>query len=223
MAALTAATLALAGLLVYAIERDRLEEQTRAAVDQELQEFARIQAGGLDPTTSEPFQDVASMLELFFQRNIPDDDELLVGWIEGRRDPVRFLSPAEDPVVDDAAFRSAASDVARTGGSARFDVPGEGEVLLVGQPVRFRSDSEAGALLVVTRLDVGRAALRDTMRTYAIVSALALLLVAGAAFRASPRARLVARAPGRPGGDGPATGRRGRRIRITRSAIRMRL
>ncbi|MCP5821118.1 hypothetical protein NL352_27465, partial [Klebsiella pneumoniae] len=89
VAALTAATLALAGLLVYAIERDRLEEQTRAAVDQELQEFGRIQAEGLDPTTSEPFQDVAAMLELFFLRNIPDDDELLVGWIEGRADPVR--------------------------------------------------------------------------------------------------------------------------------------
>jgi signal transduction histidine kinase len=151
-------------------------------VDQELQEFGRIQAEGLDPTTSEPFQDVAAMLELFFLRNIPDDDELLVGWIEGRADPVRFLSPAADPIVDDAAFRAAASDVARTGGSARFEVPGEGEVLLVGQPVRFRSDAEAGALLVVTRLEVGRAALRDTMRTYAIVSALALLLVAGAAF-----------------------------------------
>lgn len=153
-----------------------------AAVDQELQEFARLQSGGVDSTDEQPFRNVASMLRQFFLRNIPDDDELLVGWLEGRAEPVRFVSPSQDPVVDAPQFRAVAPDVARTGGTARFEVPGEGEILLVGQPVRFRSDAEAGALLVVTRLDVGRAALRDTMRTYAIVSALALLLVAGAAF-----------------------------------------
>ncbi len=129
MATLTAATLVIAGVLVYAIELQRLEEQTLAAVDQELQEFDRIQSEGIDPTTGEPFADVAAMLELFFQRNIPDDDELLVGWISTRPDPVRFVSPAADPLVDE----------------------------------------------------------RDTMRTYAIVSALALLLVAGVAFAVTGR------------------------------------
>jgi two-component system OmpR family sensor kinase len=192
VATLTAATLVIAGVLVYAIELQRLEEQTLAAVDQELQEFDRIQSEGVDPTTAEPFTDVAAMLELFFQRNIPDDDELLVGWISARPDPVRFVSPEADPpeadpLVDDPAFLDAAAEVASSGGSRRLEIDGDGEVLVVGQPVRFRSATEGGALLVVTRLDVNRAALRDTMRTYAIVSALALLLVAGVAFALTGR------------------------------------
>ena len=131
MATLTAATLVIAGVLVYAIELQRLEEQTLAAVDQELQEFDRIQSEGIDPTTGEPFADVAAMLELFFQRNIPDDDELLVGWISTRPDPVRFVSPAADPLVDDPGFLDAAAEVAASGGSRRLDVDGAGELSLI--------------------------------------------------------------------------------------------
>ena len=89
--------------------------------------------------------------------------------------------------VDAAYTETVPAEVASSGGSRRLEIDGDGEVLVVGQPVRFRSATEGGALLVVTRLDVNRAALRDTMRTYAIVSALALLLVAGVAFALTGR------------------------------------
>lgn len=171
----------MAGLLVYGIERQRLEEQVLAAADQELRELAQLQQG-VDPRTGEDFASVADLLELFLSRNVPDDDELLVGWIDGRTDPVRFVSRAADPVVDAPSFRAAAAEVASTGGSRRLTLGTEGEILVVGQPVRSSTGSDSGALLVITRLDDIRAGLADTMRTFAIVSTLALVLVAGVAF-----------------------------------------
>ena len=168
----------MAGLLVYAIELQRLDEQTRSAVDQELQELAQLQQDGIDPTTGEPFDSVEAMLRLFFDRNIPDDDEVLVAWFDGE---VQLFSPDTD-LVDDPAFREAIGPLVAEGGTTELTVPGAGELLVVGQPVRTRSAADSGALLVVTRLDATRSGLSDTMRTYAVVSALALLLVTGAAF-----------------------------------------
>ena len=172
-------------MLVWAIESQRLEEQTVAAVDQELQEFGTLQEGGVDPTTGEPFASVEAMLELFLQRNIPDDDEVLVGWFGG---DVELFSPRDQrDLVTDPLVRDAAADLAVDGGSRRLDVPGAGEVLLVSQPVRTAGGADSGALLVLTRLDVTRAGLAETMRTYVVVCALALLLVTGAAFAVTGR------------------------------------
>lgn len=180
VATLTAATLAVAGLLVYAIERERLEEQTLAAIDQELQELGQLQAEGIDPTTGEPFASVEALLVLFLQRNIPDDDEVLVGWFD---QDVQLYSPrADEGLVEDPAFRARIAPLAETGGSTILTLPGHGELLVASQPVRTRSARDTGALLVVARLDETRAGLVDTMRTYATVSALALLLVTVAAF-----------------------------------------
>jgi signal transduction histidine kinase len=183
VAALTAATLVTAGVLVYAIERQRLEDRAAAAADQELQEFEQLQRRGIDPSTSEPFASVEAMLRLFFQRNIPDGDEVLVGWFD---DEVQLISPETD-LVDDPAFLAAAEPLVTTGGTARLDVPGLGDLLVVAQPVRSDSGRDAGALLVVTRLDIARDELRDTMRTYAVVSGLALLLVSGLALAVTGR------------------------------------
>lgn len=153
-----------------------------AAVEQELEEFASLQ-GGADPQTGRPFTGVEPLLRLFFDRNIPDDDEVLVGWFGG---DVKLIFPAA-PLVDTPEFRTAIEPLVAEGGSARLTIPEAGEVLVVGQPVRTRSARDTGALLVVTRLDETRAGLVDTMRTYTIVSALALLLVTGVAFALTGR------------------------------------
>lgn len=170
---------------MWAIESQRLEEQTVAAVDQELEEFATLQRDGVDPTTGEPFASVEAMLTLFLQRNIPDDDEVLVGFFGG---DVEIFSPRDQrDLVSDPLVREAAAALAVDGGSRRLDVPGTGEVLVVSQPVRSSGGADSGALLVLTRLELTRAGLADTMRTYAVVSALALLLVTGAAFAVTGR------------------------------------
>lgn len=180
VALLVAATLLLAGVLVYAIEARRLTERTTAAVEQELGELSAFQADGVDPTTAEPFADVATLLRLFMERNVPDDDELLVGWVSG--EDVEYVSPRDDPLAEDSAFVDLVRPIVDEGGTLRAELATYGELLVVAQPVTMRSGSQSGALVVVTRLDRARAGLDETMRTYAAVSTLSLLVVTGAAY-----------------------------------------
>ncbi len=180
VALLVASTLLLAGVLVYAIEARRISEQTASAVDQELAELAQVQEKGSDPDTGGPFADVEALLRYFMLRNVPDDDELLVGWVAGRE--VAYVSPRSDALPEEPAFVDLVRPLVQEGGTVRTDLPGYGNLLVVAQPVRMRSGAQSGALVVVTRLDRTNAGLVETMRTYAIVSALALLVVTGAAY-----------------------------------------
>ena len=180
VALLVGLTLGGAGLIVYAVESQRIDAQTTDEVEQELDEFDLLSRDGVDPQTGEPFASVRDVLVLFMERNVPDDDELLVGWV-GDRPVVR--SPA-DPLAADPAFQAAARPLVRDGGSTRLETS-EGEVLIAAQPlVRGR---ERGALLVVIKLAEDRAELLDTMRTYAVVSVLSMLLITAFAFWQSGR------------------------------------
>lgn len=55
-----------------------------AAVEQELEEFRRFAEEGADPTTAQPFDSAARLIEVYLSRQIPDDDEALVGLVGGQ-------------------------------------------------------------------------------------------------------------------------------------------
>lgn len=175
----TLVTLALggAGLIVYVVEVERVEASVQREVEQELDEFARLNADGIDPRTRRPFDSVASLLRTFLRRNVPDSDELLVGWIDGEP-RMRFPN---DALVDDETFREAAAPLAADGGTTWIDTD-RGEVRITSQPVRMEGDDTVGALLVVAYLDEDRDELIDTMRTYAIVALLSLFVITWAAW-----------------------------------------
>lgn len=181
VALLVTLTLAGAGLIVYAIEVDRIEEDTIREVQQELDEFVRTQDNGLDPETGQPFENLRALLDNFLLRNVPDDDELLVGWIG---DAPRVQSPDDDPLPADAAFQDAARPLVTRGGSTRIETD-SGEVLITAQQVQ--QGDQTGALIVVNFLAEDRAELHDTMQTYVIVAALSLGLVTGLAAWQSGR------------------------------------
>ena len=171
VAVLVTLALAGAGLIVYAIESERLEERTLGQIDQELAEFNQLHTGGLNPDTQQAFPSVGSMLKLFLDRNVPADDELLVGWWRGRP---RVRSPA-DALAESPEFANAVAPLIRDNGSARIHTEAEGEVLITVQSVR--QDGQTGALVVATYLDETRSRLHDTMQTYTLVAALSLVLV----------------------------------------------
>ncbi|GAA5150889.1 HAMP domain-containing sensor histidine kinase [Nocardioides marinquilinus] len=175
VALLVAATLAGAGALVYVIEVQRLDDQTAGEVEQEIGEFEALAAS---EGRSEP--DLAELFRTFMLRNVPDDDELLVGWVG---DGPVFYSP-DDDLVNDETFKDQVRPLVDDGGTARF-ATADGELLVSAQPVR--RGRQTGALVVVNYLDEDRAELRDTMRTYAIVGLLSLLVIVGAAFSLAGR------------------------------------
>jgi two-component system OmpR family sensor kinase len=174
VAALVTVALAGAGLIVYVVEVQRVEASVQREVEQELDEFRRLEQDGVDPETGRPF-DVRSLLATFLVRNVPDDDELLVGWINGGRN----VASEEDPLVTDPAFIAAVEPLVESGGTTRIDTD-RGEVRITSQPVT--KGDQSGALLVVAFLDEDRGELVDTMRTYAIVSLLSLFIITWVAW-----------------------------------------
>ncbi|MBB3089948.1 sensor histidine kinase [Nocardioides albus] len=173
VALLVTLALAGAGLIVYVVELRRVEASMQREVEQELDEFARLRQEGVDPETGAPFN-VEGLLLTFLRRNVPDDDELLVAWVDGKP---RAQFP-KDPLVDSPRFHNAVEDLAINGGTTYLDTA-QGEVRITSQPVRQDSakGTTEGALLVVSYLDEDRAELRSTMRTYTIVAGLLALLV----------------------------------------------
>ena len=71
-----------AGLLVYALESARIERAVNEQIDQEIAEFRELQRG-VDPDTGEPVRRRRRLLNVFLTRNVPDDDEMLVGYAGG--------------------------------------------------------------------------------------------------------------------------------------------
>ena len=175
VALLTGLALAAAGGLVYALESTRIEDQVRAQVEQEVEEFRNLQQG-TDPDTGRPFTSVEALIELFLRRNVPDDDEALVGFWNGR---ARVSS--ESP---HAAYTTSAqlADVVTArledGGTERLD-SSFGEVIVTVVPVSNAETS--GAMVVLNFMEDEYGELSQVLRTYFIVSALLLLIVTGVA------------------------------------------
>jgi two-component system OmpR family sensor kinase len=174
---MVAATLAGAGLLVYVIEYQRLDDNTVTEVNQEFDELARL-ADGEDPDTSDPWDGARPLLETFIERNVPDDDERLVAWSGDA--PFEYSQGAESLATDQQFLDAARPLVEADGGSTRLESTVAGEVLVSVQAITINGDS--GALLVLNYLDDDRGELLDTMRTYAIVATLSLFLIVAIAF-----------------------------------------
>lgn len=175
LAALALVAFAPAGLIVYLIERARIDNAVAALADQELAEFEKFQADARDPTTGRPFTDVAGLITRFLTRNVPGDDELLVGWWNDDAQ----IGSANDPLANAPAFDEAVRRHLDAGGTERITSNGVQYQVTV-QPVRNRETR--GALVVSVNLDQAHAELNSTMRTYAIVAALSLGLITALAF-----------------------------------------
>jgi two-component system, OmpR family, sensor kinase len=173
VAVLVGLALAGAGLVVYALESARIDRAVEEQVSQELGEFAALREG-TDPETGQPFTDVRRLIRLFMERNVPDDDELLIGYWNGS--PEVGLGTREaralrsyQPFLDLVAARQA------TGGTQRLDTDRWGEVVVTVQPVV--DTGTTGAFVIASFLDDEHVELNRVIQTYAIVSMLSLGLI----------------------------------------------
>lgn len=176
VALLSGLALSAAGLLVFTLESARLDSVVHAQVDQELAEFDQLRRG-LDPETARALETPETLIRLFLRRNVPNDDEMLVGWWRGRPQVSSAGSPHPD-LVRDPAFLALAEQRLGSGGSHLLELE-YGEVLVTVVPVR-NSSTEAG-LIVAHFLSDAKAELYRVMQTYAAVSVLLLVVVTGTA------------------------------------------
>jgi len=184
VALLTTLALAGAGAIVYLIEKGRVDDANQATVEQEFAEFAVLQENGLDADTQQPFASVEALIRAYMSRNVPSENELLVGWWAGQP---QIQLPAWDRVTNNPDFVAAVGPLMDSNGSTALDTE-FGTLLVDVQGVQ--QGTERGALVVVTFRDQTYAGLHDTMRTYGIVAGLSLLLVV--AFAAWQSGRLLA-------------------------------
>jgi two-component system OmpR family sensor kinase len=171
IAVLTAAAMTGAGLLVYALESARIERQVTSQISQEIAEFRNLKR---DPNTGEPFDDVGRVLNVFLTRNVPDDDEMLVGYVRGEI-PERTLNRYGQEVLDEPDYQAALSDLAGDGGTRVIDSPTFGETWVTLVPVTNAQGD--GALVIVNFLRDEHEELNGTLQTYTLIALLSLGLI----------------------------------------------
>ncbi|NYE38526.1 signal transduction histidine kinase [Nocardioides cavernae] len=171
IAVLTGLAMGGAGVLVYALESARIEREVTEQISQEIDEFRRLE---IDPSTTEPFADVATLLNVFLTRNVPDDDEMLVGYVRDAV-PERTQNRYGQEVLDEPAYQDALADLAGTGGTRIIDSPTFGETWVTLVPVS--SSRDEGALVIVNFLRDEHEELDGTLRTYALIAVLSLGLI----------------------------------------------
>ena len=71
-------------ILLRNVLLDRLDEEITVALEREAEEF-EILADGMDPRTGEPFgDDFRAVFDLYFAREVPDEGETLLAFVDGR-------------------------------------------------------------------------------------------------------------------------------------------
>ncbi|WP_162598631.1 sensor histidine kinase [Nocardioides gilvus] len=176
VALLTTFAMLTAGVVIYTVESARREVAVIDGANEELAELRRFGETGTDPATGQPFTEADPLLRAFLARNVAGTHEMLAAWLGDR---VRLRSRSPHPrVIDDALFRETVQSLLTEGGAKRTDTS-EGEVLVTVQPV-VGGDEDA-ALVVVSFLDDERESLNELLRTYLLVSLLAMLLITGLA------------------------------------------
>lgn len=178
--AVVATALLIAGVIVYAVERTRVHHEVAANVDQEFAELDRL-ATGVNPRTQQRFTSAVEVIDTFFLRNVAGSSEVLVGWWDGqarRVTPSLNGVPLADVPLDlraDSPASRALAPLVEAGRSGRLDLEPLGEVSVSVQQVT--ADSGTASLVVLTFMNQAQAGLRDTIRTYLLVSSGALLLI----------------------------------------------
>jgi two-component system, OmpR family, sensor kinase len=182
---LTALALLGAGVAAYAVVSERIDERINQAIRQELAEFERLRGDGVDPETGRAFRSAEALMRLSLERQVPDDNEHIVVFLDGRPAFQGLVArPEYKNLLGDPAFLTAVRNALPAGGSRRVDT-GLGEVVLAVKPVNDAVTE--GAYVPVYFTAPEYAELEQTMQSYVLVAVAALALVTGGAWLVSGR------------------------------------
>ncbi|GGS32192.1 sensor histidine kinase [Actinokineospora fastidiosa] len=178
--------MAVVSLTVTVVTRNllmqRVDAQVSAALQQEVQELQEVAESGVDRATQQPFRDVYELLYNHLQRQFPDDDEVLVGWIGPVEtgEALRQNRAEPFPLADRPDVLMPILGSADTSGSAPTDA---GEMRWVKAPVVHSANpGDSGAFVVGYLVDRDRAEVSETIQTLVLVSVLGLLFAGVAAW-----------------------------------------
>lgn len=96
--------------IVHRVQMLRIDQRMDSQLSQEVLEFNRLVVAGRDPETGLAFTSAHVLFDVFFQQNVPSDDEALAGLIDGqvyRSALVRFPLERLPEEVSSRRFTSA--------------------------------------------------------------------------------------------------------------------
>ena len=175
--AMSALGMAVTGGTAFLVQDRLINAGITVALEQEVEEFRRMEVDGVDPQTGRPFTSVERLLQVAIQGNVPHRNEtyltLLDGDVLAHEGGVR---PIE--LESEAAISAAVADAAPLGRVVIRDVQtsaGRARVAIV--PVAVADDPASGTYVMAFAVDRGRDDLVRVARIYLLVSLGALLLV----------------------------------------------
>lgn len=171
---LLAGTIAVSILVDRTVLLSRLDERIDRELSQEVGEFRRL-AGGVDPETGDAFgEDVVAIFDTFFDRNVPGDDEVFLGLVDGR--PYLRSANAPYPIeeLEDVVARWADA----TEPSFATDSTPEGTLRSLVVPIAGADGSTTGSF-VVAKFPAGeRAEVDEAVRVAAAVGTASFVIAA---------------------------------------------
>jgi signal transduction histidine kinase len=177
--AVTAIGLLAAGLLTHAIQTQQIMDDISEDFDQEIGELQQLATSGVDPETGEGFRGAGRLMSVAMERNVPGNNEMFVTYLDGEHQlsnpPTAARVVAEHPLVQDVV-ESLTPESERTF-QREIDTEELGRVWFVVVPVTVADRQEVGAFVMAAALDGALRPEVDVMRTYAIVCAVALVLL----------------------------------------------
>jgi signal transduction histidine kinase len=166
------------GGIAFVVQERLVDASITNSLEQEVAEFRTLATQGIDPETGAPFASIERLLKVTLQRNVPDRNETYLTVVDGR--PLEF-DGGERPIQleEEPAVLAAAADATPASGVVIRDVPtSAGPARLAIIPVGVEGEDATGALVLAYAVDLERADLIRLARTYLLVSAGSLVLVA---------------------------------------------
>ncbi len=178
-----------AGVIVYAIGYSDINDTVQDEIEQEFDELDAFLRRYPPPTAGQAPDSLEERLRNFLRNNVPDDQEILVGWVNDGPELRIAGDDVEDaakPMSVDPEFLAATRRVVAGETSvAWIELPSYGDVLIAAQ--RVQQGETEGALVIATFMDLRREDFVTTMRTYAVVALFSLLAITGLAAWQSGR------------------------------------
>ncbi|KQP82087.1 cell wall metabolism sensor histidine kinase WalK [Aeromicrobium sp. Leaf291] len=176
VALLTAAALVAVGATLFVLESRRIDRVIDTSLAQEVGELRRLQAEGVDPETGERFADPDRLIAFFLSRNVPDAEENL--WQFPVTGKPTFVGEGQRALRTSPRFPALVERLETAGGVADLTVA-DRDYRVAVQPVE--QGSERASFVVSHDVSESRNQLDELMVTYALLSALSVVLISAIA------------------------------------------
>jgi two-component system, OmpR family, sensor kinase len=165
------------GLLVQrAVLLERLDNDVDATLEQEREELGLL-AGGVDPSTGQPFAgNVTAIFDTFIDRNVPVEGEVFLAFVDG--EPY-IKSPSPIALESDPQLRAEWANL-ESGERGQFDTD-EGPVRYLAVPMKSGGET-TGVFVIANFVQGERDEIESSIRVAAIVGAVVLLIAIAIAW-----------------------------------------